>query len=296
MVAFRYFLLNLKPRKKMIPWFIYFDCIILPLIVAVHVVALSLLYHRRNKKGCKHQIYAVTSLCICELNGALMFIVYYIVLHKNVSSTIIGICFCYINLFVRLTHYATMTVLAIDRFLVFHLNMRYFILWPPRRMLKSLLLIYFISFAVYLSCVCLIVLDIIDWMYLADFVHLPFLIWDIIYTGMVVATYLYIFHMYKKHMKFNKDQHFHRNKSEHFKLRIPTLLIVTFIIFMCVPDFLNASVHCKLLKGNGQMFYIAGIFYRFAGLTDPVIYIYSCKLFEIKIFRKQRRDTEVTQP
>ena len=121
----------------MIHWFIYFECVILPLLVVVHVVALCLLYHRRNKKGCKHQMYIVTSLCICELNGILMVIVYDIALHKNVSSTVIGICFCYLILFVRLTHYATMTVLTIDRFLVFHLNMRYFILWPPKRLLKS---------------------------------------------------------------------------------------------------------------------------------------------------------------
>ena len=241
-------------------------------------------------------MYIVTSLCICELNGILMVIVYDIALHKNVSSTVIGICFCYLILFVRLTHYATMTVLTIDRFLVFHLNMRYFILWPPKRLLKSLLLICFISFAIYISCTCLIVLDIIDWVKLADRAYLPFLIWDIIYIGIVVATYLYIFHIYKKHLKFNKDQLFRRNKNEHFMLRIPTLLIVTFILFMCVPDFLNASVHFKLLDGNGQIFYIAGIFYRFAWLADPVVYIYSWKFFEMKIFIKRRRNTGVTQP
>ena len=280
----------------MIHWFIYFECVILPLLVVVHVVALCLLYHHRNKKGCKHQMYIVTSLCICELNGILMVIVYDIALHKNVSSTVIGICFCYLILFVRLTHYATMTVLTIDRFLVFHLNMRYFILWPPKRLLKSLLLICFISFAIYISCTCLIVLDIIDWVKLADRAYLPFLIWDIIYISIVVATYLYIFHIYKKHLKFNKDQLFRRNKSEHFMLRIPTLLIVTFILFMCVPDFLNASVHFKLLDGNGQIFYIAGIFYRFAWLADPVVYIYSWKFFEMKIFIKRRRNTGVTQP
>ena len=59
-------------------------------------------------------------------------------------------------------------------------------------------------------------------------------------------------------MKFNKDQHFRRNKSQHFNLRIPTLLIVTFIIFVCVLDFLNASAHFKRLKENGQIFYIVG--------------------------------------
>ena len=104
----------------------------------------------------------------------------------------------------------------------------------------------------------MIILDIIDWMHLVDFAYLAFLIWDIIYIGLVVATCLHIFDIYKKHMKFNKDQHFRRNKSQHFNLRIPTLLVVTFIIFVCVLDFLNASVHFKRLKENGQIFYIVG--------------------------------------
>lgn len=132
-------------------------------------------------------------------------------------------------------------------------------------------------------------------MYQVDFAYLAFLIWDIIYIGLVVATCLHIFDIYKKHMKFNKDQHFRRNKSQHFNLRIPTLLIVIFIIFVCVPHFLSASVHFKCLEENGQIFYIAGVFYRFMGLTDPLIYIYSCKLFQIKIFRKRRQNTGVTQ-
>ena len=272
----------------MIRWFDYFERIILPLLVAAQVVALGLLYHHRNKKGCKHQIYVVTSLCICQLNGTLMVIVCDIILHKNVSSTVIGICLSYLLVFVRLTHYATMMVLTIDRFLVFYLNMRYFILWPPRRLLKSLLLIYFISFALYISCVCLIALDIIDWMKLADNAYSAFLIWDIIYIGIVVATYLYIFHVYKKHIKFNKNQHFSTNNNKHFKQRIPTLLIVTFILFMCVPDFLNAFLHFKILKGNGQIFYIAGIFYRFAWLSDPIVYIHSYKIFEMKMFTNRR--------
>ena len=95
-------------------------------------------------------------------------------------------------------------------------------------------------------------------MHLVDFAYLAFLIWDIIYIGLAVATCLHIFDIYKKHMKFNKDQHFRRNKSQHFNLRIPTLLIVTFIIFVCVLDFLNASAHFKRLKENGQIFYIVG--------------------------------------
>ena len=126
LVACHYCLLNLETIKTMVRWFDYFEYIILPLLVAVQIVALCLLYHHRNKKGCKHQIYIVTSLCICKLNATLTVIVHKTILHKNVSSTVIGICFCYLILFVRLTYYATMTVLTMDRFLVFYLNMRYF--------------------------------------------------------------------------------------------------------------------------------------------------------------------------
>ena len=71
-----------------------------------------------------------------------MLIIYDIALHKNVSATLIGIFFCYLSLFDD--DDATMTILTTDQFLVFHLYVRYFILWPAIRLLKSLLLICFI--------------------------------------------------------------------------------------------------------------------------------------------------------
>ena len=59
----------------------------------------------------------------------------------------------YLHLFVRLTYHATITLLIIDQFLVFHLQMRYLILWPYERLLKLLKVIYLASFLTYIFCV-----------------------------------------------------------------------------------------------------------------------------------------------
>ena len=81
---------------------------------------------------------------------------YYVDSIQNVSPLIEYILRFYIHLFVRLIYHSTITLLIIDRFLVFHLNMRYLILWPYERLLKSLKVIYLVSFLPYIFlCACL---------------------------------------------------------------------------------------------------------------------------------------------
>ena len=69
-------------------------------------------------------------------------------------------------------------------------------------------------------------------------------------------------------------------------MHIPTLLIVTFIIFVCIPDFVIFFIYSQLLKGTGIVYNIMAIFYRIAWLVDPAIYIYSSTLFRKTLFNR----------
>ena len=109
----------------------------------------------RNKKRNKHQIYIMSSLSLTELNGTLANIVISIPYGK-LSPLIEHTFWFYLHSFIRLIYHFTMTLLTIDRFLAFHLNMKYLILWPSERLLKSLKFIYLISFLSYIFIVCLI--------------------------------------------------------------------------------------------------------------------------------------------
>ena len=102
----------------------------------------------QKKRRNKHQICIISSLCFTELNDTLTIIITHIS-YRNVSPLAKHIFWFYLYSFVRLTYHSTMKLLTIDRLLVFHLNMTYLILWPSERLLKSLKVVYLISFLSY---------------------------------------------------------------------------------------------------------------------------------------------------
>lgn len=257
-------------------WFLYVECALLPLIIILEILALALLYWHKNKRRNKHQIYIIAALCMSELNSVLAFIVNHIIKYSRFSPIVVGTYSLFFILFIRFTYHSTMTILTIDRFLVFYLNIRYLTIWPPQRLLKLLVFIHVISFSIYICFVCLISLRVIEWKHLTEILFIPYFVWDVIYIVLVAATYFYIFCVYKKHKK--QVKHFKANNKEHFKLLIPTLLIVTFTTFVCIPDFINIFTYFQFLQGKVLMFHKLAVFYQIGWLIDPLIYIYDSKL------------------
>ena len=126
-------------------WFEYVESILLPLIIMLEILALVLLYRHKNKKRNKHQVYIIAALCI----SALSFIVIHIITYKRASPVAISLCWLYVILFIRFTYYSTMTILTVDRFLVFYLNIKYQVKWPLERILKLLGFTHIFSFVLF---------------------------------------------------------------------------------------------------------------------------------------------------
>ena len=95
----------------------------------------------------------------------------------------------------------------------------------------------------------------------------------------VIAFLIFICFVYLIVSKLVNWIYFAKIKKEHFKLLVPTLLIVTFILFSCVPDLLNSFMQFYNVEVKDTRFYVLGVFYRIGWLVDPIIYIYYCKLF-----------------
>ena len=188
----------------------------------------------------------------------------------------------YIHTFFRVTHYSIMVLLTIDWFLVFHLNIKYNAEWSPTKLLKTLTCIYIIAFFIFICFVYLIVSKLINWIYFANILFLPYLIWDVLCAVLVIGTYFYTFRKYKEHIEMNKGRKNKAINQEHFKLLVPTLIIVTFILFSCVPDLVNSFIQFYNVEVKDTIFYVLGVFYRIVWLVDPIIYIYYCKLFPKK--------------
>ena len=96
----------------------------------------------------------------------------------------------------------------------------------------------------------------------------------------VIATYIYIFIKYKKYREFVKRTKAKANMREQFKLLIPTLLIVTFIMFFYIPDFVTVIFQLGNVIPSGLEFRILAIVYKISWLADPVIFTYNCKLLK----------------
>ena len=260
-------------------WFQYLECVLLPLALVVDIIALFLLYKQRNKRRHKHQMYLIGALVMSEINGIFSVVVTHIIFGR-ISGTADAIMWFYIHIIYRLTYYSTMTLLTIDRFLVFHLNIKYLATWPPEKLLKSLACIYVVSFLVFICFICLIVLKLIDWRNFANIMFIPYSIWDVIYIVQVILTYFYIFRKYKKHKRINKCRKNRQDDREQFKLVIPTLIILTFIMFTCIPDLINSSFQLFHVENRDLIFLIIVVNYRIGWLADPLIYIYNCKLLK----------------
>ena len=227
--------------------------------------------------GNKNQAYIISSLCLTELNGTLTVIIMSIP-NTRVSQLIEHILWFYIHLFVRLTYHSTMALLTIDRFLVFHLNLRYLILWPSERLLKTLKVVYLISFLNYISIACLFFLKPIDWDHISNIMFIGYFIWDVIYIIQAVGTYCYIFIEYKKQKGLVKHYKAQPSNRDNLRLLIPNLIIVTHIIFFCIPDFVTGPFQFGIVDLNESSFRKIAIAYKILWLADPIISIYNFKL------------------
>ena len=258
-------------------WFNYVETVLLPLIIVAEIVALVVSNQQRKRIRNKHQMYLITALCVSELNGAFAAIVTHII-YGRLPEIGNAIMWFYIHTFSRLSHYSTMALLTIDRFLVFHLNIKYNAVWSPAKLLKILICFYVIAFLIFICFVYLIVSKLINWIYFVNIMFLPYFICDVLYIVLVIGTYFYIFRKYKKHMEMNKGQKNKANNKEHFKLLVSTLIIVTFILFSCVPDLVNSFIQFYNAEVKDTIFYILGVFYRIGWLVDLIIYVYYCGL------------------
>ena len=148
-------------------WFTYVEIVLLPLIIVAEIVALVVLNQQRHRVRNKRQMYLYTALCLSELNGAFASIVIHII-DGRVPPIGMLIMWFYIHTFFRLTHYSTMALLTLYRFLVFRLNIKYNVLWSTTKFSKTFICIYVIAFLIFICFVYLIISKLNNWIYFAN--------------------------------------------------------------------------------------------------------------------------------
>ena len=94
----------------------------------------------------------------------------------------------------------------------------------------------------------------------------------------VTATYWYIFIKYKKRKERVKCYKTQPSNSDHFRLLIPAFLILSYIIFLCIPDFVIGNFQFGNVSFSESYFRIVTTAYKNPLPAEPIICIYNCKL------------------
>ena len=170
-----------------------------------------------------------------------------------------------------------MGLLTIDRFLVFYLNIRYKFYVTSTKVIKLIISTVVIFLANTIIFSVLIALQKITLQWLIRGISSLFLIVDFAYIFLTVATFIYIFIVYRQQSRIRKNNQSIRS-TNHFKLLVPGLIITTFIAFIVIPSLLRGAVIYGILPFNEMFFHLSTVFYKTGWLIDPLIYIFNSKI------------------
>ena len=173
-------------------WYNYTRYGLVVVNVVMHIVALVLLKQQKDNIQYKNQRNIIAVLCVCELSGALLCGFMYIT-SLQTSKITSQIMLCFIVIFFTPCYYVIMGLLTIDRFLVFYLNIRYKIYITSTKLIKLTMGTVMTCFTTAIIFSVLIVTQKVTMQWLNNKILPLFMIIDVAYIFLTVATYIYIY-------------------------------------------------------------------------------------------------------
>ena len=171
-------------------------------------------------------------------------------------------------------YYISMMFITMDRLLGVLLNIKYPIYWSKRKT-KYLLLTTWII--VVIACVVVsTIYKLTKFDYKVFFTTYIHSILNFNFILLVLFTYTYIFHQYTRSVsRIQVTRHQSAcSRLFHSKFYVSFLLIVSFLIFMVIPNIFYL-IYGKLQRGRGNNVEdIIKLFYQFSFTSDATIYIF----------------------
>ena len=202
---------------------------------------------------------------------------------------------------ISVVFYMNMVYITLDRLLHIALNIRYRVYWSTAKA-KCLLQITWIVGM--LTCLCISIVDVFTnfkWEPLFYIYFYP--IMEFAFVLLAVTTYFFIFQKYKKSYRVSsqRTKNVPTDKKAESSFRIfqksrffvPVLLILTFIIFMLIPDLIYLFV--GVIKKNKSDILLAScwISYAVSNAVDACIYIFMQDPVKKLLWKKVRRLLEL---
>ena len=254
-------------------WVEIVQYILLSVVVIVNSLALFLLKEGAHSYRHANQVNIIAALCIYELVGGLVSILFYIIKYNvtNMTRKLLDVTLCVTDIYIMLNYYFIMILLTTDRFLVFYLNMKYHFYLPPRKITRLIVVVSMTLFTCTIIAAIFIMLNKMSRLYYWNMLYLLYVIIDISYILLVMSVYIYIFSVYKRQKKIRKNC---KDNNDSFKLLIPSLLIVTFIIFSIIPDLFLTGAYYQIYYVSENVKEMPFMLFRIGRIVDPLIYIF----------------------
>ena len=263
------------------------------LVTPVHLIGLILLFKRADSNIYGTQKYLILSLSLTEISfltlSATRDFIWYIRNYCEISGLLLG---NYMTIVSSNMYYFTMFAITIDRFLEIRLNIKYSLYWKPKST-KNILFIVFttlnVAYISYLIIVLIFKCYETPRKVLRAYYNYVTPLLDSTFVTTASIVYCYIFARIYKNRKISqrlrKNINGPKQKSKSAKTRVPFWIVVTFILFLIVPDILYFIYMTYHLRSEFYVFIL--ILYRLGYLADPIIYIYNLKVIKryISCFR-----------
>ena len=255
-------------------------------IIILQIIALLSLTKGNIPNLTGSQKYLLIALCLTELNFGVTLYLYIIGVLVNFADRILQQLYIFQMIPLYFMYLSIMIIFTLDRLLEFHLNIKYSLMWSPK---KTLILLGLLSSLSVIIFICLLPVSTEVYSrsgYVIAFIYTPI---ALIYLALAGLTYYQIFKKIKENRNQSRKLKEHINKEQLNKSKrriqvfLPSLIILTFILFNIIPILLELLHYFIFPKARWFMFVLT-ILYQIGWMADPVIYIISLKTIRQGIF------------
>ena len=247
------------------------------LVMFTHILALVLLFRVKQNNVQGSQTILLIALCMTKLTFVVVNFteeLCYIVKFQKAANAL----YVFLVASVSTMYVLIMFLITVDRFLVIYLNIKYDILWSPKKtiIVLSVLLIASSLLLTPSYVIGLKKVETIGTLYIIPILEAIFII-----SASVI--YFYIFKQIlrnrrnmkqlQQQLKVNIKTVYRAERHNQFKLLLPTMIIVTFVFFIVGANIVFLIVQFKDLKPSLKK--ISMVLVPIGFMEDSLIYIFS---------------------
>ena len=258
------------------------------LVIIVHALALTLLRSYKQHHLSGNQVDLLIALSVTELAYGFVDTGYKIslLLEHGIFGIARNIFWVFSITTIILMYMMIMILITLDRFLIFYCNIKYAFYWSKNKN-RCLLILFGIPSTMSFAPALTVALQnpVYVGRTLVRYIYPPF---EFVFIIVALLTYSYIFLRHRDSIiipKVRKDKNARDGESNsRFKLLVPSLIILTCLVFMIVPNTSKLFYSIGVTRSD-EVLEVSYIFTPLGFLVDPIIYMFNTR--SVKIFLRR---------